>query len=128
MSEKELPRLSRSAEMTPQETRRGGLSERRLLGPDQSALQNLVLIDAEEGAEVEQHQVANSESFFVLRGELLISGPGFEESLGPGDLCHFYPGMEHAVRIVRGPAQFLIVFAPGRSPDGAQPSGGSADG
>ena len=113
--------------MTPQATRRAGLLERRLLGAEWSAHQNLVLIDAEEGAEVELHQVANSESFFVIRGALLVSGPGVEEALGPGDLCHFHPGMEHAVRIVSGPAQFLVVFAPGRSPGEAPPSTGSAD-
>ncbi len=127
MSEQQLPTISRSAQMAPQATRRPGLLERRLLGPERSAHQNLVLIDAEEGAEVELHQVANSESFFVIRGELLVSGPGFEEALGPGDLCHFHPGMKHAVRVVSGPAQFLVVFAPGRSAGEAPPSSGSAD-
>jgi quercetin dioxygenase-like cupin family protein len=112
--------------MKPQATRRSGLLERRLLIPERSEHQNLVLVDAEEGAEVELHKVHNSESFFVLRGELLVSGPGFEESLGPGDLCHFHPGMKHAVRIVSGPAQFLVVFAPGRSSGEASPSSGSS--
>ncbi len=109
------PLIRRSSAMQALPTRRDGIAERRLLGPELSAHQNLVLIDAQEGAEVELHEVPNSESFFVLEGELLISGPGWQEHLGPGDLCYFRPGMEHAVRVSRGPARFLIVFAPARS-------------
>jgi len=113
MSEAEArPVIRRSGAMAVRPTRRAGLGERRLVGPDLSAHQNLVLIDAEEGAEVELHEVPNSESFFVLEGELLVSGRGWQESLGPGDLCYFPPGMEHAVGVVRGPARFLVVFAP----------------
>ena len=113
--------------MSVQATRRPGLFERRLLGREGSQHQNLVLIDAEQGAEVELHEVANSESFFVICGELSVSGPGFEELLGPGDMCHFHPGMGHAVRIVRGPAQFLVVFAPARVPDAASSPGDGTD-
>ena len=127
MSEDRPPTIRRSSQMPPQQTRRPGLSERRLLGPELSGHQNVVLIDAQEGAEVELHEVPNSESFFVIRGELLVSGPGFEESLRPGDLCHFRPGMRHAVSVVSGPAQFLVVFAPAGSAGAASGAAGSAD-
>ena len=60
MSEEQSFTIRRSAEMSPQQTRRAGLSERRLLGPELSQHQNVVLIDAEEGAEVELHRVPNS--------------------------------------------------------------------
>jgi quercetin dioxygenase-like cupin family protein len=113
--------------MSPQQTRRAGFSERRLLGPALSKHQNVVLIDAEEGAEVELHRVPNSESFFVIQGELQVSGPDFEESLRPGDFCHFRPGMSHAVSVVAGPAQFLIIFAPAGTPRAASGAVGSAD-
>jgi len=93
-------------------TRREGLQERRLITPSDSEHQNLVLIDAEDGAEVELHPVSNSESFFVLEGEIQVFGADWSELLGPGDSCYFPPAMEHGVRVVRGPAQFLIVFAP----------------
>jgi len=113
MSEDEArPVIRRSGVMQARPTRRTGIDERRLVGPELSEHQNLVLIDAQEGAEVELHEVSNSESFFVLEGELLVSGNGWQEPLGPGDLCYFPPGMEHAVRVVRGPARFLVVFAP----------------
>ena len=116
MSEaQDRPVVLRSAAMDVIPTRRAGIGERRLLGPELSEQQNLVLIDAEQGAEVELHEVPNSESFFVLEGELLVSGPEWEEVLKPGDLCYFQPGMEHAVRVTRGPARFLVVFAPSRS-------------
>ncbi|MBJ95934.1 MAG: hypothetical protein CMP23_15840 [Rickettsiales bacterium] len=96
-------------------TRRAGLWERRLLGADVSHQQNLVLIDAEPGAEVELHYVQNSESFFVLAGCLRVSAPGFSAELGPGDLCYFPPGTAHGVEVVEGPARFLVVFAPARA-------------
>ena len=127
MPEQRSPTIRRSAAMPVKPTRRAGLSERRLLGPGCSEHQNIVLIDAQQGAEVELHQVANSESFFVLRGELLVSGPGFEEALGPGDLCHFQPGMQHSVSVVSGPAQFLVVFAPARSQGSTTAPSQSAD-
>ena len=109
------PIIRRSASIEQLPTRRPGIAERRLLGGELSEHQNLVLVDAEQGAQVELHEVPNSESFFVLEGELLVSGRGWEESLSPGDLCHFRPGMEHAVQVVRGPARFLVVFAPARA-------------
>ncbi len=116
MSEHEVrPVIRRSTGMEVLPTRRSGIGERRLLGPELSAQQNLVLIDADEGAQVELHEVPNSESFFVLEGELLVSGTGWQEVLRVGDLCYFQPGMEHAVRVTRGPARFLVVFAPSRS-------------
>jgi|GEM_PF-2021664 len=127
MSEEQSFTIRRSAAMSPQQTRRAGLSERRLLGPELSQHQNVVLIDAEEGAEVELHRVPNSESFFVIQGELLVSGPDFGESLGPGDFCHFSPGMSHAVSVVAGPAQFLIIFAPAGRSGAASGKSGSAD-
>lgn len=96
-------------------TRRSGVRERRLLGPSESPHQNLVLIDADAGATVEPHRVENSESFFVLAGELFVSGDGYRERLGPGDLCHFPPGHTHGVEVGDGPARFLVVFAPARA-------------
>ena len=72
----------------------------------------MVLIDADSGAEVELHPVSNSESFFIIRGEVEVFGDGWSELLGPGDSCYFPPGMEHGARVPAGSAQFLIVFAP----------------
>lgn len=106
-----LPKIVRSSPMDPVATRRPGLSERRLLGPAESPDQNWVLIDAADGAFVEEHVVSNSESFFLLSGTIEVFGPGFEERLQTGDLCAFPPGCAHGVRILE-PAQFLVVFAP----------------
>lgn len=106
------PVIVRSAGMIPTATRRPGISERRLLGPADNPDQNWVLIDAEQGARVEEHVVQNSESFFVLMGTLQVFGPGFDEPLRDGDLCAFPAGAAHGVLVVSGPARFLVVFAP----------------
>ena len=108
------PLIRRTGEMTATSTRRPGVRERRLWTTDDCAEQNVVLIDADAGAQVEAHRVANSESFFVVAGRLRIFGPAYEERLGPGDFCGFAPGMEHGVEVEAGPARFLVVFAPGR--------------
>ncbi len=108
------PIVRRSGEMAPVATRRAGVAERRLLGPSQSRHQNVVLIDAAPGAAVELHPVENSESFFVLDGEIEVFGDGWHERLGAGDLCHFPPATAHGVRVGREPARFLVVFAPAR--------------
>ena len=109
------PVVQRAADRLLTPTRREGIREHRLLGPEVSEHQNTVYIEAEEGAVVERHPVANSEAFYVLEGEILVDGPGFLERLGPGDHIYFPPGYEHGVTVQVGPARFLVVFAPARS-------------
>lgn len=108
--------IRRAGALTPAPTRRAGIRERRLLGPADSRHQNLVLVDADLGAEVELHPVQNSESFVVLAGELEVYTAGRRERLGPGDVCHFPPGTSHGLAVVTGPARFLVVFAPASLP------------
>jgi quercetin dioxygenase-like cupin family protein len=43
-----------------------------------------------------------------------FTAPGFAQRLGPGDLVHFQPGAEHGMKVVLGPAKYLVIFAPGR--------------
>jgi len=108
------PVVRKSSQLTPQPTRRQGIRERRLLFPKDSPQQNIVLIDADEGAKVEIHEITTSESIYVLMGSFEVT---FEESgskhLGPGDLCHFRAGTSHGLCCIQGPGQFLAVFAPG---------------
>ena len=67
---------------------------------------------------VEEHPVHNSESLFVVEGQIEVSGPGFREVLEPGDLCHFTPGMTHGMRVLSASARYLAIFAPARSGQG----------
>ena len=107
-----LPVIRRAShETTP--TRRTGIRERRLLRPEECAEQNVVLIEADADARVEEHVVENSESFFLLQGTMVVFGPGFRERLGPGDFCGFPAGAAHGVE-VQEDARFLVVFAPAR--------------
>lgn len=93
--------------------RRPGFAERRLVGPAQSAQQNLVLIEAVSGSEVEMHQVGNSESLLFFEGSFEVTVPGQEGMrLGAGDMVYFPPGISHGLRCVAGPGRYLIVFAP----------------
>ena len=92
-------------------TRRPGISERRRWLPTECREQNVVEIEATRGARVEEHVVANSESFFLVEGRLRIFGPGFEEQLGPGDFCGFAAGMAHGVEALED-SRYLVVFAP----------------
>lgn len=110
------PIVRRSGEMAPVATRRAGVAERRLLGPGESREQNVVLVDVAAKAEVELHHVENSESFFVLEGEIEVFGEGWSERLGVGDLCYFPPATAHGVKGGAGAARFLVVFAPARQP------------
>ena len=68
--------VRRSGELVPAPTKREGVRERRLLSREECGYQNMVLIDMDEGAEIELHPYPTSESFFVLGGklELLLSG------------------------------------------------------
>ena len=112
------PVIARSSAMKPQATRRPGITERRLIGFEFSPHQNLVVVDLEAGAEVELHPVPNSESFFVLEGEVEIFGDDWTEVLLPGDCCYFQPGMSHGLRAGSTPSSLLVVFAPGRGGTG----------
>jgi quercetin dioxygenase-like cupin family protein len=108
------PLIVRSTSLKPGPTRRRGLQERRLLTFKNSPYQNLVLIEMEEGAEVELHRVETSESLFVLQGAFEVIFPNGSQPLEVGDLCYFPPKTWHGLRCTRGAGQFLIVFAPSR--------------
>jgi quercetin dioxygenase-like cupin family protein len=97
-----------------QPTRRAGIKERRILKPEDSSYQNIVIIEAEEGAIVELHQITTSESIFVFKGIFEITLPDQSQTLEAGDLCYFHPMSSHGIRCVKGPGQFLLIFAPSK--------------
>ncbi len=100
--------------LVAQPTRRPHIRERRLITPDDSAEQNVVLIDADAGAAVEVHPVPSSETLYFLSGEyLVLTGTG-ETAVGPGSCIYFPPGASHGLRCTAGPGQYLVVFAPAR--------------
>ena len=103
-----------SSAMIAQPTRRKGISERRLLTCADSHQQNIVLIEIEQGAEVEVHEVSNSESLFILEGEYEVLSSDTTETLYPGDLVHFPPRTFHGLRCAEGPGRFLAIFAPAK--------------
>ncbi|MBL8766093.1 MAG: cupin domain-containing protein [Planctomycetes bacterium] len=108
------PIFRRGAGLTPVPARRPGFRERRILTREDSPHQNVIHVEADEGAEVEMHPVPNSESLYVLDGVIDFTAPGFAQRLGPGDLVHFQPGAQHGMKVVLGPARYLVIFAPGR--------------
>ena len=101
-------------EMPARPGRRRGFTERRLVGPAQSVEQNLVLIEADTGSEVELHPVSNSESLFFFEGVFEVTAPGNQVPmpLGAGDMVYFPPGASHGLRCITGPGRYLVVFAP----------------
>ncbi len=109
MSE-DRPILRRSSLVTP--SRRGGIRERTLLAPKDSPYQNIVIIDAEHGAEVEVRQIATSESIFVLRGTFEVLLPDSTQTIGAEDVCYFPPKTLYGLRCTDGPGQFLLLSAP----------------
>jgi quercetin dioxygenase-like cupin family protein len=110
----EPPIVRRGADAEFVASRRPGLRNAKLLAASESAHQNWVLTEAETGAFVEDHVVPNSESFFVLEGEIELFGPGWRDHIGAGDFVYFRPGQSHGMRVVAGPARYLVVFAPRR--------------
>ena len=112
MEKPNQPLIRRAQEIPVVPTRRSGIKQQPFLGPADSAHQNILLIQAEQDAEVEVHHVANSESFFLLEGRLRVFGPGFDQRLGPGDVCYFPEETAHGVTCIEGPCRFLVIFAP----------------
>ncbi len=99
----------------PTPTRRAGFTERRLLTGADSPYQNVILVDAVAGAEVELHPVPNSESIFMVSGRAEVFDGSTRSVLGPNDFVHFPPGAAHGMKIVEGPARYLVIFAPARN-------------
>jgi quercetin dioxygenase-like cupin family protein len=113
--EKKEPLIRRFETMEPEETHRPGLMVRKLLKGEESRLQNVVLMDADEGVVVELHEIEVSESFFILEGIFeVVLEEGGGRRLEPGDFCHFFPETCHGLQCVHGPGRFLIIFAPAR--------------
>ena len=108
------PVFRKSSSLSPSATKRKGVRERRLLTQGECSYQNIVLIDIDAGAEVELHPYPTSETIYVLQGEIEILLPESTECIESGDLYHFPPGATHGLRCLKGPGQFLIIFAPPR--------------
>ena len=105
-------RIARDLPATP--GRRPGFRERRLLTREHSPHQNVIHVEADAGAEVEMHPVPNSESLYVIAGTIDFTAPGVTRRLAAGDLAHFQPGAAHGMKVVEGPAEYLVIFAPAR--------------
>ena len=100
MKNKRIPPIFRkSAEIRQEPGRRAGTTEKWLLEPGDSTLQNVLLVKTDAGAVVEYHEVGTSESLFVLEGvfEVLYDDPEEENDrrafrrIEPGDFCSFPP-------------------------------------
>ena len=104
--------IARSAAFVPQATRRPGIRERVLLSREQCPHQNVVLLDLDAGAQVDQTPAPTSESLYVLEGSVEIRTAEWASVLGKGELCHLASGTLHGLRPVGGPAQILAIFAP----------------
>ena len=96
-----------------QSTRRLGVKEHRLLTQSDSSHQNIVFLEADQGAEVELHKIENSESLFILDGHFEVFSSETKELLKQGDLVYFPPQTSHGLRCIEGPGHFLAIFAPG---------------
>lgn len=107
------PIVKRSGEVPALPSRRPGIHERRLLLRGESTHQNHILCEADEGAFVEDHPVPQSEAFYVLAGEIHVFSSDYEVDVGPGDFIYFEPGASHGMRVTKGPARYLVVFALG---------------
>jgi len=97
-----------------QKTKRDGIWEKRLITPEDSPYQNVVLIKAEQGAEIELHQIHNSESIYVLEGTFeAILPDDTKRSLKTGEFCYFPSETSHGLYCTKGPGQYIVIFAPG---------------
>ncbi len=106
--------IRRIFDLSTRPTRREGICERVLLTSDDSVQQNIVFVDAAEGAVVEYHRIRNSESLYILEGIFEVTTENLVHTLEPGHLCYFSPESSHGLRCVKGPGQFLAIFAPSR--------------
>jgi quercetin dioxygenase-like cupin family protein len=106
------PIVKRASEILPQSSRRAGIKERRLITQGDSSYQNIILVDAEQGAEVELHEIKTSESIFIMKGAFEFILPESSEITTEGDVYHFPPGTSHGLRCTKGPGQFLVIWAP----------------
>lgn len=97
-------------------TKRKGIVEKKLILPEESVYQNIILVKSDPGSEVELHKISNSESFFVLKGTYEIVFPNYAENifLKEGDICYFNPETYHGLRCIDGPGQIYVVFSPSK--------------
>jgi quercetin dioxygenase-like cupin family protein len=96
-----------------QNTQRKGIKERKLLSPNESTHQNIIVVQAGVGSMVEMHEITTSESIYVLSGYVeVISPDNSVQLLESGDFCHFHPNTMHGLRITKEPSFLLVVFAP----------------
>lgn len=104
-------RVTRSADVPAEPSRRRGIRHRRLLGAD-SPSHHVVLVEADAGATVELHEISTNETLYILEGGFELLLPEGPRVLEPGDLAHFPSGTTHGLVCRRGPGRFLAIFAP----------------
>ena len=114
MPERAKVLVCRAADRLLEPLRHRGMRQRRLLTENDSAAQNVILVESEMGAEVEMHEIHTSESIFVLEGTFDLLLADRTERLGANDLAHCEAGSLHGLRCTDGPGRCLVVFAPSR--------------
>jgi len=111
MAENEKIKIVKSDDLQFIQTQRDGVFAARLIGSGDSSTQNIAMVDLEADARVEDHEIARSESIYVLKGAVDIEFDGRSELLLPGDLVYFPKGSSHSLTPRRAPCRILLIFS-----------------
>jgi len=110
MESNEKIKIVKSDELNFAPTKREGVFAAKVIGADDSASQNVAVVDLEANARIEDHEIARSESIYIIRGAVDVELDGTTELLLPGDLVYFPKGSSHALTPRRAPCRLLLVF------------------
>ncbi|NQT34308.1 cupin domain-containing protein [bacterium] len=92
-------------------TKRDGVIAARMIGPEDSATQNVVIVELAENAVVEEHETETAESIYVLQGMIDLKYDGNSELLIPGDLAYFPRGTSHELVPRRTPCRLMLIYS-----------------
>ena len=103
-------KIVKSDELQFRQTKREAVFAAKAIGAEDSASQNIAVVDLEANACIEDHEIARSESIFIIRGAVDVEFDGCTELLLPGDLVYLPKGTSHSLTPRRAPCRLLLVF------------------
>ena len=110
MNDDEKIKIVKSDELQFKQTKREAVFAAKAIGTEDSASQNIAVVDLEANARIEDHEIARAESIYIIRGAVDVEFNGTTELLLPGDLVYFPRGTSHALKPRRAPCRLLLVF------------------
>ncbi|MDP8239216.1 MAG: cupin domain-containing protein [Candidatus Hatepunaea meridiana] len=111
MEPEEKVKVVKFEELKFSPTKREGVTAAKMIRSADSSSQNIVIVELDANASIEDRETSRSESIYILQGAVDVIYEGKKELLLSGDLVYFPAGSSHELIPRRSPCKLLLIFS-----------------